>query len=472
MITIPGIEKKKIAVFGLGATGLSTCEALSASGAEVFAWDEKEEARDATRNTRYGAEHPKDWPWKEIKSLALSPGVPLTHPAPHAIVRKAHQEGVEIIGDIEFFARAVNALPKRERPRIVAISGSNGKSTTTALIGQLLKETGRDTAVGGNIGKPVLSLPDLRGDRIYVLELSSYQLDLAKTLRANTAVLLNLSHDHIDRHGDMEGYVAAKRRIFLNQEVDDTAVIGVDDPFSQGVCAWLLAQNPKRKVVPISSEGALGRGVFALSGKLYYSLGENSGVAGDISSITALRGVHNWQNAAAALAAAIAEGVAPNLAVMAMERFQGLPHRMELVARKANVSFVNDSKATNADAAMRALKSFKNIYWIAGGKAKEGGVSSLRPLMDNVKGVYLIGDAAVQFEQQLAGAAPCIQCGDLPSAISRAARDASRGGDHGESVILLSPACASFDQFRNFEERGDVFRKLARQIEAMNGEAA
>lgn len=470
MITIPGIEKKKIGVYGLGATGLSACEALSASGAEVYAWDDNDAARAKTANTRYAAEHPKSWPWEELRSLVLSPGVPLTHPAPHPIVKKAHQTGVEVVGDIEYFARAVNAAPKKERPRVIAITGSNGKSTTTALIGHVLKECGKDAVVGGNIGKPVLSLPGIESGRVYVLELSSFQLDLAKTLRANTAILLNLSPDHIDRHGDMAGYVAAKKRIFMNQMKDDAAIIGVDDAWSQGVCADLM-REAARKVTPISAEGALGRGVYALGAKLFYGLADKSGEAGDISLISSLRGQHNCQNAAAALAAAIAEGIAPNLAVNAMDRFPGLPHRMEVVAKKGAVLFVNDSKATNADAASRALKSYSDIYWIAGGKAKEGGVASLRPLMSKVRGVYLIGEAARDFEGQLAGAAPCVQCGDLPTAVSRAARDAALGG-LASPVVLLSPACASYDQFRNFEERGDVFRKLANQIEKIDGEAA
>lgn len=470
MIIVPGIEKKKIGVYGLGASGLATCEALSASGAEVYCWDDKEEPRRATLNTRYAAEHPKTWPWKELRSLALSPGVPLTHPAPHAIVRKAHQTGVEIIGDIEFFARAANALPERERPRIIAVTGSNGKSTTTALIGHVLKECGKDAVVGGNIGRPVLRLSPMEPHRAYVLELSSFQLDLAKTLRANTAVLVNLSPDHLERHGSMEGYVAAKRRIFLNQTKGDCAVVGVDDEWSQGVCAKLLSAGASG-VLPVSAEGALGRGVFALEGRLYYCLKDKSGEAGDISTNASLRGRHNWQNAAAALAAAVAEGVAPNIAANAMDRFAGLPHRMEIIARKGGVLFVNDSKATNADAAGRALQSYDDVFWIAGGKAKEGGVASLRGLMDRVKGVYLIGEAARAFESQLAGAAPCVQCGDLPSALARAARDAGASGLPAP-VVLLSPACASYDQFRNFEERGDVFRKLVGQLESVDGEAA
>ena len=289
-------------------------------------------------------------------------------------------------------------------------------------------------------------------------------------MRVNTAVLLNLSPDHLDRHGDMEGYVAAKKRLFLNQTDEDTAIVGVDDAWSQGLCANLKADG-RIKVIPISAEGALGRGVYALNAKLFFSLGDKSGEAGDIAHLAALRGQHNWQNAAAALAAAIAEGVAPNVATRAMDRFEGLPHRMEIVAKKGAVLFVNDSKATNADAAGRALKSYADIYWIAGGKAKEGGIASLRSLMNKVRAVYLIGEAARAFEGEIAGAAPSFQCGDLPTAVTRAARDAASSG-LSSPVVLLSPACASYDQFRNFEERGDVFRKLANQIETLNGAAA
>lgn len=470
MILVPGVRNRKFGVFGLGATGLAAADALVASGAQVFAFDEDPSARDKTVNTEYRAEHPKQWPWAELSSLVLSPGVPLTHPKPHAIVRKAIAEGVEVIGDIELFARALAAIEAPLRPKVVAVTGSNGKSTTTALIGHILKESGFDVSIGGNIGKAILSMEPPTPSRVYVLELSSFQLDLAQTFRPDVAVMLNISPDHIDRHGDLAGYVAAKRRIFLHQDAADTAIVGVDDTESQSVCAALSCAGAQ-KVAPVSSEGALGRGVFALGGKLFYNLDGKTGEAGDISQIASLNGVHNWQNAAAALAATMALGVAPAVAVKAMERFEGLPHRMEIVGRIGAVSFVNDSKATNADAAARALKSYRDIFWIAGGKPKEGGALSLRPLMDRVRAAYLIGEAAKLFEQQLAGAVPCVQCGDLAAATARAARDARQSG-LAAPVVLLSPACASYDQFRNFEERGDAFRRLVGRAAESSGEAA
>lgn len=470
MIVPPDLEKQKVAVFGLGATGMSACEALIAAGAEVFAWDEQEAARARTANTRFAAEHPKTWPWRELKSLVLSPGVPLTHPKPHLIVRKARQESVEIIGDVELFARALNALPARARPRVIAITGSNGKSTTTALTGFVLREAGIDARIGGNIGVPVLSLPETRADAVYVLELSSFQLDLTMSLRANSAVLLNISPDHIDRHGSIDRYVEAKKRIFLNQQADDVAVIGVDDPYCQSVCAALTSSGPAR-VAPISVEGSLGRGVFAVGGRMFYSFEDRRGEAGDLSGVDALRGRHNWQNACAALAAAMSEGVAPAVAMRAMERFEGLPHRLEVVRRANGVVFVNDSKATNADASSRALSAYNDIFWIAGGKPKEGGVASLTPLMSRVRRAYLIGEATPLFQAQLDGAVECVACGDLATAVARAGTDAAKSGLPGPTV-LLSPACASYDQFRNFEERGDLFRRLARNFDHADGAAA
>lgn len=467
MIEVPGVKDQKIAVYGLGATGAAAATSLGLSGADVYSWDDSAESRRAAPQS---VVDPKEWPWAELSMLVLSPGVPLTHPAPHAIVKRARAAGVEIVGDVELFARAVNASEAATRPRVIGVTGSNGKSTTTALIGHMLSVAGFDVSVGGNIGRAVLSLEALAPGRVYVLELSSFQLDLTKSLRCDVAILLNVSPDHLDRHGDMAGYVAAKRRIFLNQTQDSHAVVGVDDTHSQGVCASLTAGRAVR-VVPISAAGALGRGVFALGGKLFYNIDGKTGEAGDITHIASLTGTHNHQNAAAALAAGIAVGLSPLVAARAMDRFEGLPHRMEVVGRIGRVIYVNDSKATNADAAEKALQSYREIYWIAGGKPKEGGVVSLRPLMDRVRGAYLIGEAALQFETQLAGAVPCVQCGDLKQAVTRAGRDAAHS-TAAASVVLLSPACASYDQFKNYEERGDMFRRLVAEAASSSGAAA
>lgn len=467
MIQVPGVKDSKIAVFGLGVTGSAAVASLSASGADVYAWDDNAAARKAAPDALV---EPAAWPWAALSMLVLSPGIPLTHPAPHAIVRRARDAGVDIVGDVELFARAVNSCEAAVRPRVIGVTGSNGKSTTTALIGHMLSQAGYDVVVGGNIGRAVLALEPTAPGRTYVLELSSFQLDLVRSLRCDVAVWLNISPDHLDRHGDLAGYIAAKRRIFLNQTREQTAVIGADDLHSQGVlAAYATGQGPS--VIPISAQGALGRGVFALGAKLFYNLDGKTGEAGDIGSIASLTGTHNHQNAAAALAACIACGLAPLVAARAMERFEGLPHRMEIVGRSGRVLFVNDSKATNADAAEKALQSYREIYWIAGGKPKEGGVASLRPLMSRVRGAYLIGEAGPQFEAQLAGAVPCVQCGDLQQAVARAGRDAAQSAA-AESVVLLSPACASYDQFRNYEERGDLFRRLVAAQSSTSGAAA
>ncbi len=470
MIHIPGVQKKKIAVYGLGATGISVCEALVASGAEVYCFDEREAARRQTEKTKYTASHPKDWPWGEFSSLVLSPGVPLTHPKPHVIVRKARQEKVEIIGDIELFARAIDDISPDVRPRIIAVTGSNGKSTVTALIGHILKETGRAVSIGGNIGKPLLSMEAPRAGAYYVVELSSFQLDLTTSFHPNTAIFLNLSPDHLDRHGTMENYIEAKKRIFTHQGHGDIAVVGVDDDHSQIVCAALSAQGGQT-VVPVSSGGALGRGVFALDGKLFYRLDKKSGEAGDLFSAPALRGAHNWQNACAALAAVLHEDVPARVALRAMERFAGLPHRLEAVGQRGKIQFVNDSKATNIEATTNALNAYDDIFLILGGRAKEGGFKALKPLMSRVRTLYVIGEAEKEIETDLAGTTPIVRCGELKTAVARAARDA-QSSDLEEPVVMLSPACASYDQFKSFEARGEAFKAAVQEIDDLDGAAA
>lgn len=470
MIEIPNFQGKKVAVFGLGKTGISVCESLVASGAEVFCWDESLTARERTANTKYASEHPKEWPWQELAALVLSPGVPLTHPKPHVIVRKARQENVDVIGDIELFSRAVAAKPVDRRPRVIAVTGSNGKSTTTALIKFILKESGKDVCMGGNIGVPLLDLPAISHENVYVLELSSYQLDLTTSFHADVAVLLNISPDHIERHGSMAGYIAAKKRIFCNQEKGNMAIIGVDDVSTQSICAELNSTG-KADVTAISASGALGQGVFGLDGRLFYSFGEKNGEAGAIDKVASLRGSHNLQNAAAALAVAVCEGIDPSVACSAMQRFEGLPHRMEVVAVRNGVTFINDSKATNAEAAEKALQSFDNIYWVAGGRPKEGGIKSIVKQLENVRGAYFFGEAAPIFESQVESSFPSIRCADLETAVSRAAKDANQSGLK-NTVVLLSPAAASFDQFSNFETRGDAFRSAVQVIVQEDGAAA
>jgi UDP-N-acetylmuramoylalanine--D-glutamate ligase len=400
----------------------------------------------------------------------LSPGVPLTHPAPHWTVERAKSAGVEIVGDVELFARTVNAAPAWKRPKVAAITGTNGKSTTTALLGHMLKEAGKDARIGGNIGQGVLGLDDMHGGAIYVLELSSYQLDLTSSLKPDVAVLLNVSPDHLERHGGMDGYLAAKRRVFLNQAKDDTAVIGVDDPWCQRICTELLAANG-RTIRPIAAGRAMGRGVYVLQGILYDATGERAVEMGDLTRARALTGRHNWQNAAAAYAAALALGVSPQDAATALMTFPGLAHRMEEVARIGPVRFINDSKATNADAARQAMSALPRFYWIAGGRPKLGdGVESLREFFPKVEKAYLVGEAAPEFAKALKGAAPAVMCGEIERAVAQAFHDAAAKGE--EAIVLLSPACASFDQFPDFEARGEAFRAAVLSLAEAPAEAA
>ena len=455
MIPVRGFEGKTVAVFGLGRTGLTAARALLAGGAKVALWDEKAASREAAAAEGLDVVDLSTADWSAFAALMLSPGVPLTHPKPHWTVGKAREAGVEVLGDVELFARTVNAAPDHKKPKIVAITGTNGKSTTTALIGHMFRHAGRDTRVGGNIGLGVLGLDDMHGGAVYVLELSSYQLDLTSSLKADATVLLNLSPDHLDRHGGMDGYIAAKRRIFLNQGKGDTAIIGVDDPWCQQICTEITAAN-RRTIWPISAGKAMGRGVYALQGVLYDATGERVTEMADLLRAKSLPGRHNWQNACAAYAAAVALGIPPMQAVEGLMSFPGLAHRMETVAKIGRMRFVNDSKATNADAARQAMSSYPRIYWIAGGVAKAGGIDDLADLFPRVAGAYLIGEAAGEFGKTLDGKAHVRQCGSIEVATAAAYADAMDSGE--DAIVLLSPACASFDQFSDFEARGEAFR--------------
>ena len=461
MIPVPGFEGKTVAVFGLARTGLAAARALVAGGAEVALWDDKPASRAAAQAQGLTLTDLSTADWSQFAALMLSPGVPLTHPAPHWTVEKARAAGVEILGDMELFARAVNAAPEHRRPKIVAITGTNGKSTTTALIGHVCAQAGRDVRIGGNIGVGVLDLEDMHGGAVYVLEMSSYQLDLTFSLHADVTVILNISPDHLERHGDMEGYVAAKRRILLNQGKGDTAVIGVDDAWGQRICTEITAAN-RRTIVPISASKAMGRGIYVLQGMLYDATGERAYEVADLNRARSLPGRHNWQNAAAAFAAAKGLGIAADEAAEHLLTFPGLAHRMEPVAQLGRVRFVNDSKATNADAARQALSSYPKVYWIAGGQPKTGGIEALADLFPRVAKAYLIGEAAAEFAATLKDRAPVVEAGTLNAAVARAYVDATASGQ--DAIVLLSPAAASFDQFADFEARGEAFRAAVQAL--------
>ena len=451
MIPITAYRDKTVAVFGLGRTGLSAARALIAGGARVLVWDDDPNRRLDAVNLGAEAAAPSPESWNGIAALVLSPGVPLTHPRPHMVVGLADRLGAEILGDVELFART------RPVASIAAVTGTNGKSTTTSLLGHILSSAGRPVEVGANLGRPVLDFEVLDAAGAYVLELSSYQIDLTKGLRPRVVALLNISPDHLDRHGGMEGYVAAKRRLLEMAGADATLVMGSDDEWSVRLCQAMRAAG--RKVVEVSVNRELADGIFARDGRLYR--GGSAGPVADLNGIETLRGAHNWQNAAVAFAVAEALGLNAAQIVPALGDYPGLPHRMEVVAQQGDIVFVNDSKATNAEAAAHALAAYDRIYWIVGGIAKQGGIGSLTPYFPRIAKAFLIGEAAADFARGLGADLAHEISGDLASAV-RAAHGAASAGQGG--IILLSPACASFDQFASFEARGDQFRELAREI--------
>jgi UDP-N-acetylmuramoylalanine--D-glutamate ligase len=461
MIPVACFEGRTVAVFGLARSGLAAARALVAGGARIACWDEKPAARAAAEAEGLPLVDLEAADWSGFAALVLTPGVPLTHPAPHWTVEKARAEGVEIVGDVELFARAVAMAPEHKRPRVVAVTGTNGKSTTTALIGHMLEAAGRDARVGGNIGVGVLDLPDMHGGAIYVLELSSYQLDLTASLKPDTAILLNVSPDHLERHGSMEGYVAAKRRVLLNQGKGDTAIIGVDDSWGQQICTEITAAN-RRTIWPVSARKSIGRGVYVLQGRLYDATDGRVAEVIDLNPVRALPGRHNWQNAAAAYAAVRALGVSVADAAQGLRTFPGLAHRMETIGTIGAVRFVNDSKATNADAARQAMSAYPRFFWIAGGRAKTDGIDSLADLFPGIARAYLIGEAEDDFARALEGRAPYAKCGVLEAAVRAAFADARK--EEGEAIVLFSPACASFDQYADFEARGEAFRAAVQDL--------
>ncbi|MBN4046642.1 UDP-N-acetylmuramoyl-L-alanine--D-glutamate ligase [bacterium AH-315-P15] len=458
MILLPHMKGKTVAVFGLGRTGLSVVQSLCKSGAQVLAWDDAEGARDALASET-DLTAPASWRWDDIHVLVLSPGVPLTHPEPHPIVQAAQNANVPVVSDMELFIQALGEKGARAAP-VIAVTGTNGKSTTVALIGHLLARAGFSPQVGGNIGKPVLDLKPPAHKRVYVLEVSSYQIDLTPSLAPDVGVLLNIAPDHLERHGGFEGYAAVKRHLFNNQQAEDTAIISVDDEPCATICAELKLAHMEHagaNVVPLMIGSNLGQGVYVTAGRLVDGNSDPAFEVADLAESSTLRGAHNWQNAAAAYAAARAVGAELGPISEALFSFPGLAHRQELVAALDGVLYVNDSKATNAQAAAKALSAFENIYWIAGGRAKEGGLEALEGGLSHVTKAYFIGEAAEAFSTALKEKVDCVIAETLDLAVSLASEDAAAAGTPG-AVVLLSPACASFDQFTDFEARGEAFR--------------
>ena len=456
MIPITFFKDRRVAIFGLGSSGLSSARALIAGGAEIAPWDDAEKSRAAAQRDGLALVDLKNADWSGFHALVLAPGVPLTHPKPHWSVIAAKDHDVPVIGDVELFARQREAIAPGSP--FVAITGTNGKSTTTALIAHLLSASGRDVAVGGNLGTPILSLEPPAADRYHVVEMSSYQIELTPSLKPSVGIQLNVTPDHLDRHGTMEHYAFLKSRVPGRA---DFAVVGVDDDYGRDQAKGLTALD--RKFARISVATKLPDGYFAQAAKLYRAAGGRNEAIADLAGIGSLRGSHNAQNALAAFAACTALGLDDQAVREGLQSFPGLAHRMEEVGRRGNVLFINDSKATNADSAARALASFDNIFWIAGGLPKAGGITGLTEFFPRIRKAYLIGEAAADFARTLDGSVPHEIATTLERAVSQATQEAARDGDK-PSVVLLSPACASFDQFANFEVRGDKFRELVKAL--------
>ena len=457
MTPVTSFAGRTVAVFGLGGSGLASCHALKAGGAEVIAGDDSPDNVAKAAQAGFITADLRKVSWQNFAALVLTPGAPLTHPAPHWSVLMAREAGVEVIGDIELFCRERRRFAP-DAP-FVAITGTNGKSTTTALIAHLMKVAGYDTRMGGNIGTAILSLEPPRKGRVHVIEMSSYQIDLTPSLDPTVGILINISEDHIDRHGTLAHYAVVKERLVAG--VQGSAIIGVDDIWCRNAADRI--ERAGKRVVRISVKNPLADGIYVERETVVRASGGAREEIARIGGIGSLRGLHNAQNAACASACALALGVGKDTLQNGLRSFPGLAHRMEQVGRRGNVLFVNDSKGTNADAAAHALSSFADIFWIAGGKPKAGGITGLTEYFPRIRKAYLIGEAAAEFAATLGERVPHEMSGTLEVAVTSAARDAKASGLI-DPVVLLSPACASFDQYRNFEIRGAAFRDLVNAL--------
>ncbi len=455
MISVTTRKGQKIALFGLGGSGMVTAEALVAGGAELTAFDDNPAKVEEASGKGIPTGNLREFDFSKADALVLAPGVPLTHPKPHWTVDLASLHNVPIVGDVELFADERRALAPH--CQFIAITGTNGKSTTTALISHILASSGRDVQMGGNIGRAVLSLDELFNDRIYVVECSSYQIDLAPQLDPSIGILLNLAPDHLDRHGTMEHYSEIKSRLVAKST---TSIIGNDDAHCVDIASRL--EQSGKSITRISNQN-LNSGYGVLDEQVVsFNSGDENFVA-NLHGIATLRGRHNAQNAAAAIATCRAVGLSDEEIQTGLNSFPGLAHRMEIIGSVDDVLYVNDSKGTNADAAAMALASFENIHWIAGGLSKEGGIESLRPLFGRINKAYLIGEVAPEFSVTLGNDVVFEISQTLDVAVANAANDAEQSKD--KAVVMLSPACASFDQYPNFEIRGEAFRT---EVEKLN----
>ena len=457
MIPVQGLDGQTVAVLGLGRSGKAAVLALQEGGVTAVVWDDGAAARDAAQADGFTLRDlTKSGGFDGIARLIVSPGIPHLYPAPNPIIAAAWRAGVPVDNDIGLFFQSFandEWSGYTTMPRVIAVTGSNGKSTTSALIHHIVSENGRATQLAGNIGRGVLDIDPAHDGEVIVLELSSYQTDLARALTPDVAVLTNISPDHLDRHAGLGGYFAAKRRLF-SEGGPDRCIICMDDPEGQYLANQMAMGATDDRVIQVSSGQKLEHAawsVFARKGFLSEYRKGRQVTSIDLRNIPGLPGAHNHQNACAAYAACRTLGFSPKTIEAAMRSFGGLPHRSQLVGEKDGVWFVNDSKATNIDSAAKALQAFPKIRWICGGLQKDGGLAALLPHVGAVQKAYVIGRDADDFARQLVDVETVV-CGTMEAAVAAAAADAVAG-----DVVLLAPACASFDQYDSFETRGDDF---------------
>ena len=460
MIPVNGYAGQNVAVLGLGRTGQSVARALKQGGASIHVWDDSEETRERIKRQDLTLTNLNSVDWRTFEVLVLSPGVPYKFPSPHPIVKNAQECGVSIVGDMELFSQWINSIPMVERPIVIGVTGTNGKSTTTAMIAHTLEYAGMNVQMGGNIGTGVLDLCPRTKNAVFVLELSSYQLDLTQSLHCNIAILLNISADHIDRHGNFDNYVRAKGKIFSNQTKADIAIINAED-----TACRLIGNIVSRSAEVIDLPSRLmSKEEWSLVGRLDQPAYEED----KPNTVTSAKHF-NSQNVNATYIAGKWLGIQIETISEALENFEGLEHRKEFVTRINKVTFINDSKATNESSVRDALSSYQNIYWIAGGRAKENSFDVLAEIVKTVVKGYFIGEAKSGLEQTFRDRMPVELCASLVDAIEKAYVEAHASGK--EATVILSPACASFDQFKNFEHRGQVFKQTVEKLASeKNGE--
>lgn len=459
MLLASVFKRKKIMVFGLGITGISVAKALSSGGADVIAWDNTPASVNNLKNMNLKNVSFKNFEevdWSGIDLLVLSPGVPLTHPKPHPIVAFAKKVSCPVICDIEILYYQV------PEAFYIGITGTNGKTTVTALLGEIFQNNEIPTRVGGNIGISATDFDSLGKTGVYILEMSSYQLDLIDKTRFNISILLNISPDHLERHGGIDGYIKAKTNIYKNQGIEDIAIVGIDTEYSFSVYKNLKKNKNLKKIIPVSSLEFQKGGVSVSDGVLFNDI-DGVGTKISLNNIK-LRGKHNFQNIAAAFACAYLYGIDEESVINSINKFSSVRHRMQFLGKIGNVEFINDSKATNCSSAYASLAEYDNIFWIAGGINKEGDdINSLSEFFKKIEKAFLFGKAKEEFGSALEGKVDYVFCNDLDEAFKLSCEDAFSRPEK-DSVVILAPACSSFDQWKNFEERGNYFCDLVAKL--------